>query len=617
LRALGASFRLGDGAITVDATGVDPGGLDLEGRLATTFAPRAVRLVDAIPAVVRLRIAPGPRGAESYRLRLGARGVELTAPSALGLYRGLTTLGQWIQLHTEADGARAPRFPGVEIEDWPDLAVRGVLLDASRNRVPTLAHLEDLVGRLAAWKVNQLQLYTEHTFAYVGHEVVWRDWSPLDGADVRRLDDLCARHGIELVPNQNSFGHLHRWLVHEPYRRLAECPEGVEHPFSPFASGREPFSLCATDPRSLELLDDLYDQLLPSFRSGLFNVGLDETFDLGMGRSADACERLGKGRVYLSFLREVHARVTARGRRMQFWGDIILEHPELIDELPEDVVALAWGYEADHPFTEEAARFAASGREFHLCPGTSSWSSFAGRTENALANLAAAARAAAELGAAGVLITDWGDFGHLQPPSVSTLGLLAGAGFAWNRSAADEPLTLPFAELLDRHAFQAEQPGIGAVAVDLGSTYRLCGTPARNGSPLFHLLVFAHQDLGHPRYRGLSHETLEATLAHVEEQRRRIDRLEVGADSHVRIIARELGWAAAALDTACRLGLARLAAGTGAPLSAIPRPQRVEIAQRIGALAERLPELWLARSRPGGLPDSLAYLERPRRLLLD
>jgi len=565
---------------------------------------------------VRLRLVSREHGAEGYRLCVGSRGVEIEASTRIGLRRGVTTFSQWARLAARKTGDEEVTISGVEIEDWPDLGVRGVLLDVSRNRVPTRRHLASLVRRLSGWKINQLQLYTEHTFAYLGHEAVWRDWSPLSGDDVRWLDELCSAHGIELVPNQNSFGHFHRWLAHEPYRWLAECPDGIDHPFSPFAGGREPFSLCATDPRTLELLDDLYGQLLPNFRSALFNVGLDETFDLGQGRSAEECERRGKGRVYLDFLRRVHGLVDAHGRRMQFWGDIILEHPELIAELPEDAIALAWGYEADHPFAEQAQRFAESGREFYLCPGTSSWNSFAGRTENALANLAAAARAAAESGASGLLDTDWGDFGHLQPPTISALGLLAGAGFAWNRSTAERPLDVPIAEILDLHAFAAPGSGLGAAARDLGSTYRLCGTPARNGSPLFRLLVFPHQDLTHPRYRGLSPQSLEAALEHVAEQRRHLAGL--GTAGHEdELAARELLWVCDALEAGCRLGLARLDAGKSAPLGAIPRPERRALGARIGALAEGLPELWLASSRSGGLHDSLSYLERPRSLLLE
>ena len=198
------------------------------------------------------------------------------------------------------------------------------MLDISRDKVPTMATLKALVDELARWKINQLQLYMEHTFAYPGHEAVWQQASALTAARSPRARRVCAARHIELVPNQNSFGHMQRWLVHPAYRALAECPEGFEHPWN--WSG-EPYGLCATDPASLRFLEGLYDELLPNFQSRQFNVGLDETLDLGCGRSRAACEARGTERVYLEFLREVHARVRERGKVMQFWGDIIVKRP--------------------------------------------------------------------------------------------------------------------------------------------------------------------------------------------------------------------------------------------------------------------------------------------------
>ena len=84
-----------------------------------------------------------------------------------------------------------------------------------------------------------------------------------------------------------------------------------------------PFSLAPENPGSLELIQSLYDELLPHFTSRMFNVGCDETVDLGQGVSEAACAARGKGRVYLDFLLKIYADVTRRGYTMQFWGDII------------------------------------------------------------------------------------------------------------------------------------------------------------------------------------------------------------------------------------------------------------------------------------------------------
>jgi hypothetical protein len=511
----------------------------------------------------------------------------------------------------EAAGDRAWILPGLEISDEPVFAARGLMLDVSRTRVPTLAALFELVDHLAHLKLNQLQLYTEHTFAYVGHEVVWRDASPITGDDILALDRYCRERHIELVPNQQSFGHLHRWLKHEPYRRLAEVPEGLVHAFS---REREPYGLCATDPASLVFLEGLYDQLLPHFSSPLFNVGLDETFDLGQGRSRAACAERGTARVYLEFLRAVHARVSARGKRMQFWGDIIVQHPELVRELPRDALALAWGYEAGHPFGEQAHLFAESGLDFYVCPGTSSWQSIAGRTTNALANLRSAALHGERASAAGYLVTDWGDRGHLQPFSVSQLGIAAAAGWAWSgaAAAATEP---DWPVLLDRHVFRDAAGVLGRAACELGDAYLHTGSRTTNGSALFFLLAFADEPLPHARLPDLSVEGLARTLEYTIERRVQLARARPAARAGETAVE-ELGWAAELVAFACRFGIARSRIEAGAPVAALPSAERRRLARELEPLIAEHRRIWLAHDRPGGLAESAAWLERVADLLL-
>jgi hexosaminidase len=571
------------------------------------------------PAILLERIPGSSRAPEGYRLQVAAPGIRISAGDPAGLFYGACTLAQWLSLHRSDGGepssphqaAEGLPLVGIEVEDWPDLPVRGFMLDVSRDRVPTNESLLALVELLAGLKINQLQLYMEHTFAYQGHEAVWREASPLTAEEVAALDAFCRSRFVELVPNQNSFGHFHRWLIHDRYRPLAEVPEGFEHPFS---DRPEPFSLCPTDPGSLELLAELYDQLLPCFASRQVNVGLDETMDLGQGRSAAEVARRGKARVYLDFLHAVHELARQRGHRIQLWADIVLETPELIAELPEDSVALIWGYEADHPFLEQAARFSGSGRELLLCPGTGSWNSFAGRSTNTLLNIGRAAMAAQETGARGCLICDWGDNGHLQPHPMSYLGLIAGAGFCWATETAAAPLEISVEALLDQHVFADSARVTGSVARQLGDTYLYTGAPCFNGSPLFHLLVFPDQGLDQKRYQGMTVASLAASRDHVETWAGRLDEARSEAPDGG-LVLRELRWVAGLLLLACDLGSTRLAAGGKGSLEDLPAPTRRRLAAALEPLVEQHAELWLARSRAGGRLASRGRLQRACSLL--
>lgn len=541
------------------------------------IAPNADR------AIVRFRIVEDVAGPQSYLLRVTSEGVLAEAQDRAGLFYAAVTLAQLVR-HSKG------HLSACEIEDAPDFLARGVMLDISRDKVPTMATLFDLVDRLAGLKINQLQLYTEHTFAYSGHEEVWRNASPMTGEEIRALDAFCRERCVELVPNQNSFGHLERWLTLPRYNVLAELPQGG----APLPWGgvhENPTSLCPTDPRSVAFLAGLYDELLPNFTSRLFNVGCDETFDLrGEGRSRERVKQVGEGRVYLEFLKQIHALVSARGKRMAFWGDIIIHHPELVPEIPADSVALEWGYEADHPFDVHGARFAAAGVPFYVCPGTSSWNSLAGRTQNMLENLRSAAENGLKHGACGYLITDWGDGGHWQPLGVSFAAFAYGASLSWCLGANRG---LAAAGAADAHLSE----GLGRTLLDLGDVYRLCGALRGNGTELFQILS---KPSSRPILQGVTAATLQGVLEHVEE---------VAATLPARdtVLAQEARHAVRLLRAACRRGIAILAGRLE------EQQTRRALAEEMDALISEHERVWRLRNREGGLSDSSARFVRIRQ----
>jgi hypothetical protein len=146
-----------------------------------------------------------------------------------------------------------------------------------------------------------------------------------------------------------------------------------------------------------------------------------------------------------------------------------------------NLIALNWGYEANHPFQKESAQFAKAGIPFYVCPGTSTWQTLVGRHDNALANLRAAAKAGSRFGAIGYLITDWGDGGHPQPLAVSWPMYLAGASMAWNANDFDES---KLAAVLSRDVFEDSTGKIAATAFKLGFAHQKLGVKAPNETPL-------------------------------------------------------------------------------------------------------------------------------------
>lgn len=601
------AYRAGDYL----ATALFDAGIDAE-LTATSVGDPAIALY------VEPDLVPQEQG---YRIVINRSGIAVTGGSPAGLFYGVCTLIQLVRIHATEEGVRLPHL---QILDWPDFPNRGIMLDVSRDKVPSLETLCDIVDLMASLKMNQFQLYTEHTFAYRGHEIVWEESSAITGEEILALDAYCRENFIELVPNQNSFGHMHRWLKHDKYRHLAEVPEGWLHPFH---DKPEPYSLCPLDPGSLDLLRDLFDQLLPHFSSSQFNVGLDETFDLGMGRSKEACAEQGTERVYLDFLLKIYEEVRKRGKTMQFWGDIILHRPELIAELPRDVIALEWGYEAEHPFEEHGKRFAEAGISFYVCPGTSSWNTLAGRTDNALENLRNAAVNGKKNGAIGFLNTDWGDFGHMQPISVSFLGYLAGAAYSWNAADAEEPDKLDFPSLLDLHVFRDRAGVMGQLVYDLGNIYQKADVTLHNSSPLFWLYIYPNvMDVSARQTQDDSAvNRISQWFARIGERLKEADFQEVAPavqevmgrfeDAEMErvdaeLVLDELHWTANMLHFSARLGAAQQEHGGDLSGKGLPAEQARVFAGELRQLIDGHERVWLARHRPGGQADSARWLRK-------
>ena len=512
--------------------------------------------------------------AESYALKISPAGIELQARDAVGVIYGAQTLRQ---IHAQNPDA----LPCLEILDGPDLPVRGFMLDVSRCKVPTQAELLALIRALGQLRVNQLQLYVEHTFAFPGHEDAWQDASPLTPAEIRELDAACAALGIELVPNLNTFGHMERWLRHPRYRALAECPQGWIHPltgqFKEFPGTLKP------DDVSLAFVASLLDDYLPCFRSRQVNIGGDEPWELGQGFSKEAVATRGKHRVYLDHLHKLCALATERGHTPQFWGDILLEDLALAQDAPQDALPVVWGYDAGHPFQTQCGRLQELGRAYLVAPGTSAWQSFTGRLDNALTNQAEAIGAARQHGARGVLVTTWGDNGTHQPWPTAWLPMAAGLAQAWSFTANQEPNAVAACRVLGDLA-DDDARAVAAALTHLGQLDNQIAKANRNKSLSWDFLTAQPAALA-GFVAGVTPEEITRSLAYLEESAGHVDAIQ---DNRVRT----------ELSVGLELARAGLRRASGQPLNATAARE----------LRERFEHTWLARARRGGLAESVAGL---------
>ena len=485
------------------------------------------------------------------------------------------------------------RLPVVRIDDEPVFANRGLMLDVSRCRVPTMDEFARILPQLASLKFNHLQLYLEHAFAYEDAESIWGGCSPLTGEEVRHLSASADRLGIELAANQNCFGHLTRWLEDPVFSHLAETHGEWDFAGMP-RSG--PFSLCPTDERSLEFAGRLLDELLPHFTgSALVNLGCDETHDVGQGRSRAAVAARGKGAVWARFVGTLCRRVIEGGHFPMVWGDIAAEHPGAIASLPPDVIGLVWGYEPGTDFRRMGHAWRSRGHPWWVCPGLSDWRSFTGRASERRANIRGGASQGLDGGAAGFLATSWGDLGHRQSWPVTLMGIAEAADAAWSGGDRDAS----FLDAVSLQVFGDRRLEIAPWLESLGdvdSALRASsgprdasGSPTAlpNASALFTELHPPPLDLGLPKRVGPWAEVHER-LVELRET------VPTGAGP---LIERECRHAVDQAIFASRIAIARR---TG-------NRDGLDVAAEVRTLKVEHAALWTERSRPGGLDESLSF----------
>ena len=360
---------------------------------------------------------------QEYQLEISSFGIKISSNDNTGLFYGVQTLRQIIR-------EKGTELPYINILDWPFFPNRGFYHDVTRGKVPKLKTLMELVDRISFYKINQLQLYIEHTFAFKNHSEVWAGEDPITAEEILILDEYCKRKHVELVPSLSTFGHLYHALTSRTFKDLNELEIEPGQPFS-WVTRQRHYTLNTSNPNSFAFVKSMIDEFLPLFTSDKFNICSDETFDLGEGKDKEFGLNVGKDRLYMDFLKKVICHVQSYHKQVMFWGDMLLKYPHLLSEVPENVVCLNWDYNPDTN-GEGIKKLFESGIKQYVCPGVHAWNRLICNRDCADENIARVIEYGRHYSAIGVLITDWGDFGHINFLSNSIPAMIHGASLSWN-----------------------------------------------------------------------------------------------------------------------------------------------------------------------------------------
>lgn len=413
---------------------------------------------------------------EAYRIDVGKENIKIGYSTDKGLFYAFITLKQII------NGNSIDCF---SLYDEPDLKVRGLMIDISRNKVPTVSTIKKIIDIMAFFKLNHLELYVEgFSFEYECYKEYLKEEGYITKKEYQEIEEYANSNFVDLVPNQNGFGHMEKWLEKEEFKDLAECPDGIFL----WGRNRKPCTLNPLDERSIEMVGKIYNEMLPISNSKYFNMNFDEPFELGKGKSKEECDKKGLGNVYIDYALKAYDLVKKHNKIPLIWMDVLLKHSDLLDRLPKDMIFVDWGYDSFYSFNEHFKKLKKLGPAFMAAPGTSSWCSFLGRTEESFETIRNACKATIDHGGLGVLLTDWGDFGHLQYLPISYGPLCYFGLLSWRYSEGEYR---EVKHVLNKVIFKDKKELFADCLLDLGRYNRLEHRYIGNGTEAFYTFMWA------------------------------------------------------------------------------------------------------------------------------
>ena len=356
---------------------------------------------------------------QAYRLTINRNFVRMEATTNTGLFYATQSLKQ-LYRYAFLCNKNEIALPCATITDWPNFKIRAWQDDISRGPIVSMDYLKRLIPQMAECKLNAFSLYTEHTFKTQCHP----DIAPTDAftaEEIKELEEFCKPYHIQIIGNQQCFGHFEEILCNPFYSHLADTK----------------WNLNPAKEETYKFLEDHLREVARAYKSPYFNINCDETESLGQGYARAYVDSIGAEKVYYQHINRVNRMLRPYRKRVMMWGDIADQHPEILENLDDDIFLIAWSYVDKNDFDDFLKPYKESGRSFFVAPGVSLSERVWPKHYEFRKNISNLCRDGYKNGALGVINTCWDDFGESLINS-ALYGLAWGAEMSWNAVSTDE-----------------------------------------------------------------------------------------------------------------------------------------------------------------------------------
>jgi hexosaminidase len=288
----------------------------------------------------------------------------------------------------------------------------GVMVDASRNAVPTVETIRYLLRRFALMGVNGFMLYTEDTYEIPGEPMFGYFRGRYSAGELKEVDRYASLFGIEVIPCIQTLAHLERILQWPAYASVKDTQS----------------VLLAEEEATYALIGRMLDAAQANVKSRRIHIGMDEAQGIGTGAYRLRNGLIPPHEIIVRHLDRVANACRERGLSPMMWSDMFFRVESSIEDyydrnspephpakhtIPDGVDLVYWDYYHLDPafYSEWIRRHRVLGREPVFAGGVWTWNRFWTALPHTFATLQAGMQAAADAGLREAMATIWGDDG--------------------------------------------------------------------------------------------------------------------------------------------------------------------------------------------------------------
>lgn len=310
-------------------------------------------------------------------------------------------------------------------EEKAYIPVCGAMFDVSRNSVYKVDKVKQILVHLAMMGHSTCMLYSEDTYTIPEYPYFGYMRGRYTQEEIKELDEYAYKLGIELVPCIQALAHLKhalKWNFAQKFKDTSDVQ-------------------LVGAPETYEFLDNMFKSIRETFRTNRIHIGMDEAWDLGLGRSIEFNGYKHHQELMSIHLKEVCKLLDKYNFQPMMWDDMFMraaaphgDHYDLsieidqkvIDGIPENMSLVYWDYyHLEEDFYNDSINLKKKfNRPLIFAGGVWKWVGYAPNYERTFLTTNAALKICKKQGLQEVFATMWGDDGDEAPIDTSILGLI-------------------------------------------------------------------------------------------------------------------------------------------------------------------------------------------------